>query len=132
MPLKNTDLRKFICLGLISIALPLSACAGGGAAYQPIVDGPLDAKFQQDLQACQNLGEQRNYNNADARTNTVAGAVLGGVAGLLQPGNRSGDLIAGAAVGGTYGAGGSALATRTERKNIVKRCMIGRGHRVLG
>ncbi len=122
-------------LGLIiatAFVLPLSACAGGGAAYQPIVDGPQNAKFQQDLQQCQALAEQRGYDNSDVRTGAAVGAAAGGLGGVLRRGNDTRNGLIGAAVGSVYGASGAALATRTERKNIVKRCMIGRGHRVLG
>ena len=124
--------RKLALAGFMLVALPLSACAGGGAAYEPIVDGPKNAKFQQDISECQALAEQRNYNNSDVQTGALAGAAVGAVAGLLRRGNSNSDPLIGAAVGGTYGGGGAALGTRAERKNIVKRCMSGRGHRVLG
>lgn len=125
----NTIVSQMI-VGLAAISL--TACAGGGAAYQPIVDGPIDAAFQQDVSECQALAEQRGYNNSDVKTGAAAGAALGGVVGLLQPGKDAGNLLAGALVGSAYGGGGAALGTRAERKNIVKRCMIGRGHRVIG
>ena len=129
---ENYSLRKIAFIGLALAVSPLSACAGGGAAYQPIVDGPKNAKFQQDIYECQALAEQRSYNNSDVKTGALAGAAVGAVTGLLRRGNSNSDPLIGAAVGGAYGGGGAALATRTERKNIVKRCMIGRGHRVLG
>lgn len=129
---KNNKFRKLALSSFILSALSLSACAGGGAAYQPIVDGPKDAKFQQDTAECQALAEQRSYTNSDVKTGAVAGAVVGGVIGLLSRGNDTSNTLIGTAVGGVYGGGGAALNTRTERKNIVKRCMIGRGHRVIG
>ena len=129
---ENYSLRKLAMLGIALAVLPLSACAGGGAAYVPIIDGPQNAKFQQDIAQCQALAEQRSYNNSDVKTGAVAGAAVGAVAGLLRRGNSNSDPLIGGAVGGVYGGGGAALGTRTERKNIVKRCMSGRGHRVLG
>lgn len=132
MTQENYNLRKLAMLGMTLAVLPLSACAGGGAAYQPIIDGPQNAKFQQDIAQCQALAEQLSYNNSDVKTGAAAGAAVGAVAGLLRRGNSNSDPLIGAAVGGAYGGGGAALVTRAERKNIVKRCMSGRGHRVLG
>lgn len=129
---ETQKVRKFTLVGLSLLAFSLSACAGGGAAYEPIVDGPKNAKFQQDIQECQALAEQRSYDNSDVKTGALAGAAVGAVAGLLRRGNSNSDPLIGAAVGGAYGGGGAALGTRAERKNIVKRCMTGRGHRVLG
>ena len=134
MDMKKTtvQIQRITLIGLAALVLPLSACAGGGAAYQPIVDGPLDAKFQQDVQQCQALAEQRGYNNSDVRTGAAVGAAAGGLSGVLRRGNDTRNGLIGAAVGTVYGASGAALGTRSERKNIVKRCMIGRGHRVIG
>jgi len=131
-----TPARKYnsylLGLGFSILILPLSACAGGGAAYEPIVDSPRDAKFQQDLSECQMLAEQKRYNNSDVRTGTAVGAGLGGISGVLHRGDDLENGLIGAAVGAVYGGGGAALGTRTQRKNIVMRCMSGRGHRVLG
>ena len=112
-------------------ALVFSGCATGGAKYEPIVDGPRDAAYQSDLQDCQTLAEQKRYDGEEVRTGAAVGAGLGALLGLID-GGGAGDAAAGAAVGASIGGGGSALEVREERAEIVKRCMTGRGHRVVG
>lgn len=111
----------------------LSACAHGGAAYRPIVDGPMDATYVADLGACQNVAETRNYINSDTKTNAAIGAGIGGIIGLADNnGGSLGSFIGGALAGALLGGADGALDTRSERKNIVTNCMAGRGHRVVG
>ena len=45
--------------------LILSGCANTAADYQPIVDGPKDALYYDDLADCKQLAEQREYLNGD-------------------------------------------------------------------
>lgn len=119
-------------IALIS-ALSLTACAGGGAAYRPITDGPQDAQYAGDLQDCRAVAETRNYMNSDTRTSAAIGAGLGGLVGLIDAENADvEDFIGGAIVGALFGGGEGALNTRSERKQIVMNCMAGRGHRVVG
>lgn len=123
-----------LSLGLLSgAALMLTACAGSGSSYRPIVDTPVTAQYETDLQQCQSLSTQRKIINGDTQTAALAGAATGGVIGLLRRGGNDGNnVLEGAAVGGTVGGVGGAFQANTERKNIVKRCMSGRGYRVIG
>ena len=104
-----------------------SGCSNTAAGYQPIVDGPRDAKYAQNLQACQQLAQQRSYVNGDVKTE----ALLGGVLGALTADD---DVTAteGFLAGGLIGGAGRSWETRDERKNIVVSCMKQRGHRVVG
>lgn len=111
--------------------LALGGCASGGAAYQPIVDGPTGAAYQADLADCQQLAETRGYDNSDTRTSAAIGAGLGGIIGLADSGSL-GEAAVGAAIGGLFGGGSGAIETREERKQIVMNCMAGRGHRIVG
>lgn len=128
--LKNS---RTALLTLTAISLPLSACAGGGAAYQPIIDGPLGANYASDISGCRQVAERRNYNNSDTRTGALLGAGFFGLGALGDDDdNDVGDVIGGALIGGLLGGAISALETRSERKDIVRNCMSGRGYSVLG
>ena len=43
-----------------------------------------------------------------------------------------GDALVGAVIGGALGAGAGAFEAREERQQIMKSCMMGRGHNVVG
>jgi len=111
------------------VPLILAACEGTGASYRPIVDGPMDARYEQDLQDCQEVAAQREYVSGDSATNTGIGAAVGAAIGAIT-GGLSG-AAKGAGVGAVGGAGGSALSVKEQRKRIVINCMRGRGYRVL-
>lgn len=108
-----------------------SGCSNTAAGYQPIVDGPRNAKYSQNLQACQQVAQQRSYLNDDVKTEALLGGVIGA---LVSAADDDDDMTAaeGFLAGGVTGAAGRAWDTRTERKNIVIECMIQRGHRVVG
>ena len=123
-------------LGAISM-VSLSACASGGAAHQPIIDGPNDpqyrAAYQQDLAECRKVAEQRKYDNSDVRTQALVGAGIGGLIGLANARDvDEGDFFTGAIIGGLVGGGSEALETRSQRREILLNCLTGRGHNVLG
>lgn len=128
--LKNQTIK---ILPLAAAMIVLTGCATGGAAYEPIVDGPKDTLYAQDLSDCQALAETREYLNSDTKTAALAGAALGGLASLTRRRHSDfDDFLEGAVIGALFGGGDRALQTRTERKYIVLDCMAGRGHRVLG
>jgi len=129
---RTLNSRRLTAACLCSSTLLLSACATGGAAYEPIIDGPKNAQYTEDLDDCQALAESREYLNGDVKTAAVVGAALGGLFALTRRNADTEDVLDGAAVGGLLGGGDRALKTRTERKYIVLDCMAGRGYRVLG
>lgn len=114
---------------IIAIAL-LTGCANTAENYNPIVDGPKDAQFQHDLEACKQLAEQREYINGDTKSEAILGAGIGALAGAID--GNSDDILGGVIVGGAVGAGEAAWSVRDERKKIVIQCMAGRGHKVVG
>ena len=107
----------------------LSGCFNTGAKHRPIVDGSDPEKYETDLAACQALARQRPHMNEDNKLDTSIGAAVGGVAGAVTGG------VEGAIGGAVAGAAGSAAQgsrrTVDERKGIVIRCMVGRGHNVV-
>ena len=121
---------KYIVITIFVLTF-LSSCAGSGASYIPIIDGPRDSVFYSDLSVCQQLAQQRTYMNADTQTDAVIGGVIGGIIGLLDDGDVE-DAVAGAAIGAGAAAADSAYDVIKERKVIVQRCMKNRGHNVVG
>ena len=109
----------------------LAGCAAPMHSYQPLVDGDTTStQYQRDLQDCRNFAMSK----ASAEETAAAGAILGALAGvalLALGGGRGGwgnEVAAvGAAVGGVQGYTEGAQG----QQNVVKRCLAGRGHRVL-
>jgi len=129
---KSFPASRLSLLTLTASALLLTACAGSGASYRPIVDAPQDAQYTADLGDCQNLAEQRKIFNGDTQTAILAGAATGGVLGLLRRGDDGDNFLQGAAAGGAVSGISGSFKANKERKNIVRNCMAGRGYRVLG
>ena len=125
----------FILPGVFAV----TACAGSGAEYRPIVDGPRGPAYSSDLTACQNVARQRSYANADVKSDAAAGAAVGGLLTGLAVGVEEGDVgagivgaLVGAALGGAVAGSERAWETQGERSGIVVACMRGRGHNVVG
>ena len=113
----------------------LAGCAGGGAGYEPIIDGSRGAQYQADLASCQAIAQDRPLLDGNAKTQAAAGAALVGLLAGLDgeaDGDRLGTAVGGALVGGALGGGAGALEGQEARSKIVKTCMSGRGYRVLG
>ncbi len=118
----------------LSLMLFLSACGNTGSDYRPIIDGPIDERYELDLSQCQEIARQRGYGNDSVKTEATAGAVTGALFGALA-GSSTGDTgvgaLVGAAVGGGTSAAGSSYSVIYQRQDIIKRCMSGRGYKVL-
>jgi len=102
----------------------LAACAG---TSRPIIDtkGVNMAVYRQDLAECQQFGGEVGVASGTAK-GAGAGAVVGGALGAVR-----GNVTDGAATGAIAGGASSALRNDRERQEVVKRCMRGRGYRVL-
>ncbi|MGB3456680.1 MAG: glycine zipper family protein [Litorimonas sp.] len=130
MTRKNTSRTRGTAAIFALIGFGVSGCASTGADYTPVIDGPEAPTFQADLQDCQELATTKKFDNGDTRTDAAVGAGVGAVIGVIDGGVA--EAAAGAVIGGLFGAGGGALETRDERKDIVMACMTGRGHKVVG
>jgi len=132
--IRRTQNSHRVGITLVGIAsLTITACASGGAAYRPVVDGPMDSVYMADLSDCRSVAESREYVNSDTKTGAAIGAGIGGLIGLADADDANvEDFIGGAIVGAIFGGGETALETREQRKSIVVNCMAGRGHRVVG
>lgn len=109
----------------MALVLTMSACA---STYRPVVDSSVSpAGYEKDLSEC------RAYAGSDSAP--IAVAVIGGVIGLAF----GALLVAGSGVSGhsvqrfgaAMGAISGGLGAVNQQKQIVARCMAGRGYSVL-
>ena len=110
---------------VMATLLTLSGCA---STYRPVVDVRASPQnYEQDLAEC------RTYAGDDARAGV--GAVLGGVIGagfsvlmFAGSGLKADHVHRGVAA---FGAIAGGLSAMKEQRNVVARCMSGRGYSVL-
>ena len=112
-------------------AAVLAGCAAPMHSYQPLVDGDTTStQYQRDLEECRAYAMSKPSAENAAAVGAIVGA-LAGVALLALGGGRGGwgnEVAAiGAAAGGVQGYSEGAQG----QQNVVKRCLAGRGHRVL-
>lgn len=115
----------------ILMTLPLlatTACSEFGSDYEPILDGPKATTYLSDLESCQDLARGQSFDE-----NTIGATVIGGVVGGAL-GNQTGGVTSaeGALIGAALGLFGGAIDETEQRQSIVRECMKGRGHRVVG
>ena len=111
----------FCFLLLLTIQVSCSSHPG------PIVDtkGVNMARYEQDLAECEAYGDQ-----VQIERGVVKGAAGGGAVGAAT-GAVVGDTGQGAGVGAVLGAAKSAQIGEREKSGVVKRCLRGRGYKVL-
>lgn len=111
-------------LALAGILLVAAACA---AHPDPIVDikGVDPEALAQDWEECEVYTDEVRMADGVAR-GSAAGAAVGAAAGAI-----SGDVGDGAATGALYGGARSGLDADRDKQAIFKRCLRGRGYRVL-
>ncbi len=109
---------------LLSVAFVVAGCA---AHPEPIVDtkGVDPAQLARDWADCEAYTTEINVSEGVARGSAV-GAVVGAAAGAIH-----GDPGDGAATGALYGGTRSGLMADRDRQEVFKRCLRGRGYRVL-
>ncbi len=116
----NTSLT-LITLGLV---LVLAGCA---AHPDPIVDmkGVNPELLAKDWEDCEGYSEQIVMGQGVVK-GTAAGAGVGAVGGAIN-----GDVGRGAANGALIGATKSGLDADRDKQQVFKRCLRGRGYKVL-
>ena len=94
-----------LTLSPISGAVLLTACAG--AEVRPIVDmnGVNEARYEKDLAECQEYVKEASGMGGTAAEGAGGGAVIGG--------------------------GGEAYKGNESQEAVVKKCLVGRGYKVL-
>ena len=105
-------------------------CAG--ANVRPLVDmkGVNNSAYEKDLQECQAYAKEQSGMGETAAKGAGAGAVVGGLLGLVTGGNATGIAQA-AGAGAVIGAAGGAFTGNQGQEAVVKRCLSGRGYKVL-
>ena len=117
------------------IVIAAALLAGCADTYNPIVDnkGVDQAAYQRDLAQCRDHARRVSPLGDAAKGGLIGGAIgaaAGAVIGALTGGIGSGAAI-GAAGGGTAGVLQGGLTGAERQKRVIRRCMSGRGYRVL-
>ena len=118
-------MKKFLSMAVAS--LMLSACT---TTDEIIIDdrGVDMAAYQRDLSACRGFANQVQTGEK-AGKGAVSGAVVGGLMGAITGG--SDGAATGAGVGAVGGGARGAAQGERDKVQVVKRCLRGRGYRVL-
>lgn len=113
-------------IGLITFFACLLT-AGCASHPDPIIDmkGVNEATMQADWNECESYSEQVNIGQGAAK-GAAGGAAVGAAAGAIR-----GNADSGAGYGAIWGATRSTLEGDREKQMVFKRCMRGRGYRVL-
>jgi hypothetical protein len=123
----NMDKLLTLCSVVVITAI---GCAG--ADVRPIVDtkGVNEAAYEKDLQECQVYAKEQSGMGGTAAKGAGAGAVVGGLLGLVTGGNTTG-IVQAAGAGAVIGGAGGAFTGNQAQEAVVKRCLGGRGYKVL-
>lgn len=119
-------MRTFLTLTATILALQLAGCA---AHPDPIIDtkGVDPDVMAVDWQECEAYSEEVSVAKGAAKgagLGAAVGAVVGSIGGHSDAGEN-------AAYGAVYGGTGSGLEADRDRQRVFKRCMRGRGYKVL-
>jgi hypothetical protein len=119
-------MRRFVFMASFTLATYLAGCA---AHPDPIIDtkGVDPDAMAQDWTECEAYSEEVSVTQGAAK-GAGLGAAVGAVAGAI---GGHGDAGESAAFGGVYGGTRSGLEADRDRQEVFKRCMRGRGYRVL-
>lgn len=121
--------KYFLCLSALMFFV---SCAG----YRPIIDDKNInmSQYKIDLAECQALAERINP-AINTATHTAIGAGIGALFGAVlgaAVGIDAGNAAAfGATAGGLTGGTEGAINAATSQKDVIKRCLSGRGYKVL-
>jgi hypothetical protein len=113
---------RAVAVGLVVACV--SACA---SQPNPIIDtkGVDMAAYRRDLEECSKYADEIKM-AAGATKGAVAGGAYGAAVGSIN-----GRAAEGAGTGAISGAAWSMLDADREKQQVVKRCVAGRGYRVL-
>ena len=122
---------------IIAAAIALTGCAsvpGGHYTPQtitPIIDrqGTDPVKLAQDLEQCNAFARQSAGVGESAAAGAIVGALIG--AALMAAAGGNGFRNEAAAVGAISGGLAAGAEAGMSQRQIVSRCMTGRGYRVL-
>ena len=112
------------------LALGCGLLLTGCVQHELIIDtkGVDKAKYEADLADCEAYADRVDPGKRAVQRG-VGGAVVGAVMGAAIGDGRTAERVGGAL--GTTGAAGGAREAERERTRVLRRCMRGRGYRVL-
>ena len=117
--------------GTQTFAISNTQGMGQGSGYMPVVDGPKDSVFYDDLSACRTIAVNvEKEMREEAFNNLLAGALAGAIVGNNFGPNYNNN----GAVGAMAGAAASTRASGdfvNGPKHLMIQCMKNRGHNVL-
>ena len=121
---------KVFALALISLMFTACKATDDLLGNEPIVDmqGVNIVAYEADLVDCQAYADQVQIGRQTA-VGTVAGAAVGSVFGAII--GDSGTTQRGAGVGAVSGGVRGVSGGLSERERVIRRCLMGRGYRVL-
>lgn len=105
------------------LCLSLTACA---STYRPVVDSAVSpGNYEQDLAQC------RVYAGDDSRAGAIAvvGGIIGAGFGILAAAGGNSNSFRN--IGAGVGAVSAGLGAMQGQRNVIARCMAGRGYSVL-
>lgn len=118
-------------MNIISKSVIFTSCialvAACSAHPEPIIDPRgvnMDA-YAADLEECESYAEPIHITEGAAK-GAAGGAAVGAATGAI-----SGDVSRGAGYGAIFGATQYGTEAERDKRMVVKRCLIGRGYRVL-
>jgi len=122
---------KFQTLAAV-ILFTLTACSSieDVTGNTPIIDtqGVNLSRYEDDLAECQAYADEVQIAQK-AAAGSVSGAVIGGLLGAVW--GNSNTAQRGAGVGAVSGGAKGVIGGVRERDRVIKRCLMGRGYRVL-
>ena len=122
---------KFQTLAAV-ILFTLTACSSieDVTGNTPIIDtqGVNLSRYEDDLAECRTYADEVQIAQK-AAAGSVSGAVIGGLLGAVW--GNSNTAQRGAGVGAVSGGAKGVIGGVRERDRVIKRCLMGRGYRVL-
>lgn len=118
------------------LAISISGCANI-TEQNPIIDAKMSdmTNYGADLSECRTLASQLNAGDSIIKTSAIGaftGAAIGAVVGVFDSKRGFGKSVATGGAGGAVTGGiKGGLDTFEDRKEIVAKCMDGRGYAVL-
>ena len=123
-------MKNFLKYSLLSATLvSMASCTPTGGSYNPVVD-TNNPSYQKDLFDCQKLAKEFLDLGYDSAIKAGTSGAIGAGMGQMIGGNTKATLI-GAGIGLAAAGIGKTLETTGDRKDIIAKCLSGRGYRVL-
>jgi len=116
---------------MVAMCVLLASCAGQN--YRPLIDtaGVDMNRLEYDLRECQQYAGQVAGAGTQAAVGAGLAAGLIAILGAVGGGKNRFDMGASTRMAAVGGAAGGAASGETDQRNVVRRCMAGRGYRVM-